>query len=76
MSDQKTPKRYLTAAQVRERYGGVSHMWLERRLLGDPDFPRFIKFGRLRFWDESSLEAWERRQAAQAGKVRTNDVQV
>jgi hypothetical protein len=28
-------ERYLTAAQVRERYGGVSDMWLWRRLNQD-----------------------------------------
>jgi hypothetical protein len=38
-------KVYLTAAQLRERYGGVSHMWIERRLKSDPAFPRPKKFG-------------------------------
>ena len=34
MPDQLPPEdeRFLTAAQVRERYGGVSDMWIWRRL--------------------------------------------
>ena len=55
----KRHKRYLTAKQVRERYGDVSFMWIERRLKGDPDFPRYVKRGRLRFWDEDALDEWD-----------------
>ena len=61
------PKKiWLSAAQVRQRYGGVSHMWLVRRLGDDPSFPRFVRLGRLRFWDEAELERWERERAAAA----------
>ena len=61
----KRTKRYLTAAQLRQRYGNVSHMWLERRLKNDPAFPRALKLGRLRFFDEAELERWERNNAVQ-----------
>lgn len=60
---QQPSKRYLNANQLRQRYGNVSHMWIERRLADDPTFPRFQKFGRLRFWDEKDLERWERSAA-------------
>ena len=55
-------KRYLTAAQLRARYGGVSHMWIERRLRYDPTFPRPVKLGGslIRMWDLAEIEAWER----------------
>jgi predicted DNA-binding transcriptional regulator AlpA len=62
MTNKNPKKTWLSAAQVRQRYGGVSHMWIERRL-DDPTFPRFVKFGRLRFWDEAALERWERERA-------------
>ena len=40
MPDTETaPKRYLNANQVRQRYGGASHMWLERRTRKRSDFP-------------------------------------
>jgi predicted DNA-binding transcriptional regulator AlpA len=58
MSDRKS-KRKLTTRQVQERYGAVSHMWVERRLKNDSTFPRFVKFGRLRMWDEAELDAWD-----------------
>jgi hypothetical protein len=64
MSNSNPKKRWLTVAQVRERYGNVSHMWVERRLQKDPDFPRFVKFGRMRFADEAELDEWDRICAA------------
>jgi predicted DNA-binding transcriptional regulator AlpA len=56
------PKQYLTAAQLRARYGGVSHMWVVRRLRYDPTFPRPIKLGGslIRMWALDEIEAWER----------------
>ena len=56
--------KYMDAAQLCERYGGVSFMWIERRLETDPDFPRPLKFGRLRYFDIAQLEQWERKTAA------------
>jgi predicted DNA-binding transcriptional regulator AlpA len=50
---------YLTAKQVRVRYGGCSHMWIERRLKDDSGFPRPIFIGRRRFWRLDELTVWE-----------------
>jgi len=56
---------YLTANQLRARYGGVSHMWLWRRIHDhSTGFPQPKYFGRLRFWDSREIEAWERTAAA------------
>ena len=62
------PKVYLTSTQLRARYGGRSHMWIERRLKADPNFPKPTTFGtgRLRFWDLDEVEAYERACAAEA----------
>jgi hypothetical protein len=56
----------VTAEQVRQRYGGVSRMWIERRLKSDPRFPRPEKFGNslLRMFDLDALESWERSSVA------------
>jgi predicted DNA-binding transcriptional regulator AlpA len=49
---------FLKARRVRERYGHVSHMWIERRRK-DADFPPPVYFGGMRFWKISELERWE-----------------
>lgn len=54
--------KFITVAQLCERYGGVSFMWIERRLKDDPTFPKPVKFGRLRFFDIDEVIAWERAQ--------------
>jgi predicted DNA-binding transcriptional regulator AlpA len=56
--------QWVSARQLRKRYGDRSHMWVERRLKNDADFPRPIKIGRLRFWDLDQLEAYERSRVA------------
>lgn len=57
---------FISANQLRARYGGRSHMWVERKLKDDPAFPRPTYFGRLRFWNLPELEAWERQLAAKS----------
>jgi predicted DNA-binding transcriptional regulator AlpA len=52
---------YLKTKQVRERFGSVSETWIERRMK-DAGFPQPVYFGHLRFWRESDLREWERRQ--------------
>ncbi len=53
--------RYLTAAQIMERFG-VSAMWIVRRMATD-GFPRPIRFTRARtaprFWLRFEIERWE-----------------
>ena len=56
----KEPTRYINSTQLRERYGGVSHMWIERRLIDDPAFPKPAYFGGRRYWLLAEIEAWER----------------
>jgi predicted DNA-binding transcriptional regulator AlpA len=51
---------FLTAVQVRQRYGNASDMWLWRRLRDDSNFPRPIEISRRRYWKLSELIAWER----------------
>jgi hypothetical protein len=64
---------FLTTRQLRDRYGGVSHMWIERRLLDDPEFPKPVYFGIRRFWKLAGLETWERTRAAKSlGSPLTN----
>lgn len=52
---------YLNSAQVRARYGGVSTMWITRRLQDD-GFPDPAYFGAQRFWRERDLITWEKHQ--------------
>jgi hypothetical protein len=55
--------RFISAPQLLNRYGGRSHMWLVRKLADDPNFPRPRYFGRLRFFEISELETYERAAA-------------
>ena len=57
---------YISAPQVLDRYGGVSHMFIIRMLERDPTFPRPVKFGRVRFFKLTELIAWERATAAKS----------
>lgn len=57
--------RYLSAAQIMERFG-VSHMWILRRM-ADADFPQPIRFSGAktsrRFWRVVDVEQWEGERA-------------
>lgn len=60
----ESSSEYLTAAQVMQRYGNVSHMWIVRRMQ-TANFPTPVRLaGRLRFWRAADLEAWERKVIA------------
>jgi predicted DNA-binding transcriptional regulator AlpA len=59
--------RYLSAGQIRERYG-VSDMWLWRHMR-DHGFPRPVRFGgpsSARHWLISDIEQWERQRRLEA----------
>lgn len=62
-------ERRIQAAAVRELCGGVSDMWLWRKLDGDPTFPRPVYIGNRRFWKESEVLAWLDAQPGKAAKV-------
>jgi predicted DNA-binding transcriptional regulator AlpA len=56
---------YLTAAQVRSRYGGMSDMCLWRWLRDERlNFPRPLIINGRRYWRLRELIAWERARAA------------
>ena len=50
--------RLIKASQVRDLCGGVSDMWLWRRLKDDPTFPRPVYIRKRRFWREANLLNW------------------
>lgn len=56
---------FLGSKQVRQRYGGVSAMWIFRRER-DPKsgFPTPLVIHRRKFWRLRDLIAWERKLAA------------
>ena len=50
---------FLSAAQVKARFGGVSDMWIHRKLT-DHGFPAPTTFGTTaRYWRVADLVAWE-----------------
>src|SRR5215204_2084104 len=54
---------FLTATQVRARYGNCSDMWLWRRLRDGSGFPPPVLIAARRFWRLTSLIEWERERA-------------
>lgn len=57
---------WLNYAAIRKRFGGVSGMWIYRRLHDSSGFPQPTYFGRLRYWRLTEIETWERARAARA----------
>jgi predicted DNA-binding transcriptional regulator AlpA len=59
MSNVPADAEFLSAAQVKARFGGVSDMWLHRKLK-DHSFPQPTTFGTAaRYWRVAELVAWE-----------------
>jgi predicted DNA-binding transcriptional regulator AlpA len=56
-------EKRIQAGAVRQLCGGVSDMWLWRRLRDDPAFPRPAYIGRRRYWREADIIAWLEAQA-------------
>jgi predicted DNA-binding transcriptional regulator AlpA len=53
-------RSYLTASQVRERFGGRSSMWLWRKLRDDPLFPKPLPMGQnIRLFDVQELDRYD-----------------
>jgi predicted DNA-binding transcriptional regulator AlpA len=51
---------YSRTRNVRARYGGVSDMWITRRMRDD-GFPKPVQFGTSeRFWKTAELDGWDR----------------
>jgi predicted DNA-binding transcriptional regulator AlpA len=66
----KPDAEYLSAAQVKARYGGVSDMWIHRKLVGH-GFPKPHTFGTAaRYWRVADLDFWEAAMRDRAIKSR------
>jgi hypothetical protein len=61
MKPEKKLTRYLTVAQLKERWGNVSTMFIERRTreLGFPPAMR-LRGSRIRLFNEADIEKYER----------------
>jgi hypothetical protein len=53
----------MNSAQVRESLGGVSQMFIVRRLADDPDFPRPTYIRDRRYWQRGQIAAYKRIKA-------------
>jgi hypothetical protein len=58
--------RLLPSPRVRAFFGGVSAMWLERRLADDSSFPRPRYISGKRYWEVEELAAWVEAQPREA----------
>ncbi len=69
---QSPDKIFLTSAQVRARYGGVSDMWIHRRLLTDAEFPKPTYFGRRRFWRIEELDGYDLKKSRRSAAMKAS----
>jgi predicted DNA-binding transcriptional regulator AlpA len=58
---QDNSRRLLSQRQTQDYCGGVSHMWISRRLEHD-GFPRPIKIAGRNYFDKGEVDAWIERQ--------------
>jgi predicted DNA-binding transcriptional regulator AlpA len=60
----------LQSRALKARFGGVSDMWIHRRLRDGSGFPQPLYIGQNRYWRLSEIIAWEqslpRKHPAQA----------
>jgi predicted DNA-binding transcriptional regulator AlpA len=56
--EEAVSQRRIKASTVRDLCGGVSDMWLWRRLDGDPTFPRPTYICKRRYWRERDIIQW------------------
>ena len=63
MSAAAPDKKYITTAQLCARWGGCSHMTVERKLKDDKTFPRPYHFTRVRLFAVDEIEVYERAAA-------------
>jgi hypothetical protein len=55
---------WMTAKQVRARYGNKSHMWLERNIKNNPEFPKRYYQGRLQMFLVAEFDEYDRKLIA------------
>ena len=58
-----TGRKFITAKQLRTRWGDCSHMTIERKLKRDPNFPKPYHLTRVRMFDVAEIETYERAAA-------------
>lgn len=59
MTEDLSKYRLIRASDVRDLLGGVSDMYLWRRLHDDETFPKPIYIRKRRFWREADVLAWQ-----------------
>ena len=62
--------KYISTADLRERWGGVSQMTIERKIKNDASFPKSHNFLRIRMFDLAEIEAYERTAARERDQKR------
>ena len=74
-TEQPADDVYLSARQVRTRYGNVSEQALWRWLRDEKlNFPKPIYINQFRYWKLADLMSWERERPAQRDRTTANKV--
>lgn len=66
----QTGETYITAPQLRKRFGGRSDVWLWRLLRDErANFPKPVMVRRYRYFRLAEIEAWEEANRAKSKEV-------
>lgn len=52
--------KWISSIQLRQRYGGKSHMWIVRNLKNNPEFPRPSYQGRMQIFSVAEFDEYDR----------------
>jgi hypothetical protein len=57
----QSKRKFIGVPELCERWNGCSHMFIERKIKNDPDFPKVYRFSRHRLFDLDEVEAYEQK---------------
>jgi hypothetical protein len=57
-------RKFIGISKLRERWNDCSHMFVERKIRGDPNFPKIYRIGRRRLFALDEIEEYERASIA------------
>lgn len=74
MSSEETKPTLIRTRAVQNFFGGVSRMWIHRRLADDTTFPKPVWIGGERFFRLGELEAYAKDAANRAPPLKSQNL--
>jgi hypothetical protein len=71
LKDAPAKRKFIGMSQLRERWNDCSHMFVERKIQNDANFPAIYRIGRRRLFAIDEIEAYERNSIAPRPNTNT-----